>query len=181
MPQILERARKFGLALRHAERDLQDVGVGLKLVHCAYTVRIQGDYPQLDLALDLEISRQFGEGRRFPDTRRPKKSENGRTARTRNASQWPGATDFGKKALAESVEYPAPVDRIAVEVRYRLAQKNKDLLFVKTTDQKRVIKLGQRLVFLYLCQLILRGYKEREEAFYLLNIISQFSRCLPIG
>ena len=53
MPQILERVLQFGLALRHLERDFQDVGVSLKLVHCADTVRIQGDYPQLDWRLIL--------------------------------------------------------------------------------------------------------------------------------
>ena len=53
MPETLERVRQFGLALRHSERDFQDVGVGLKLVHRADAVCIQRNYPQLDLALDL--------------------------------------------------------------------------------------------------------------------------------
>ena len=114
MPETLERTRQFGLVLRHAERDFKDVGVGAKLVHCADTVCIQGNYPQLDLALDLEVGRQFGEGRCFPDPCRSKKSKNRRTAGTRDASQWPGATDFFRKPFAESFEYLAPVERITV-------------------------------------------------------------------
>ena len=77
MPEIIERIRQFGLVLRHAERDFQYAGVSLKLIHCADAVRIQRNDPQLDPALDLEISCQFGERRCFSDSRRSQKSENG--------------------------------------------------------------------------------------------------------
>ena len=57
-----------------------------------------------------------------------------------------GATDFGYKLPAKGIEYPATVDRITVQVRYRLLKKDKSLLFVKSMDQKRVIEFSQRLV-----------------------------------
>src|SRR5208283_4865117 len=132
---------------------------------------IQRNDSQPDLALYLEISRQFGQSRRFSNPRRSQKSENGRTVRTGDPSEWPGAADFRDKSLAEGVINVAPVARLSIKVRYRLAKKNENLLFVQTTNKKRMIKLGHRLVCLELSQLVLRRDKEREEALYLLNAI----------